>query len=550
MSHASMRPDQMVNSIGIVEQKLDEVFADIDRSHRPGLAVGVSLGSRIIYRKAFGLANRELPVVLSSTIRMRIGSISKHFAALTYLLLCEDGLCAIDDPIGSHLPELHLKVRSVTMRQLMGNNSGLRDAGDLCLQFSGAEQGRVSTRDLISFYCANSETNTAPGATHLYCNGGWILLSVAIERITGKPLEEVLRTRVFQPIGMNDTLLHRWEAACIPNYAAGHATVGGGRFEKTESIGGLDYAGAGAIASTVDDMLRWLAHMSKPAVGNATTWDALKTPQRLSNETSTGYGLGLEITRLRGIDVIHHNGGCWGGNAQIIKVPGADLDIIVICNCTDLSAFGYAEKILEACIPDLEPPEADKVYEGNFPTGVFRSPMSGRAIALSKHDIGYYLGGTRVPVAAIDGHFYPVAPDSNGVLRPSREVFGEFSITPIGDWLQPSAVKLVEFGVTDEFSAVPSGVALKSDSIQGRYWSAEIGSGAAITEREDGTAEIAFQGRFGRATHDLEPLAKGVWRTEIRNRWILPKWGFLLFDGAESFGFSNLFNRNIRFVRQ
>lgn len=61
------------------EKKIDAIFADINQCHLPGAAVGIAIGGKPVYRKGFGLASIELPVVLSPSIRMRIYSITKHF---------------------------------------------------------------------------------------------------------------------------------------------------------------------------------------------------------------------------------------------------------------------------------------------------------------------------------------------------------------------------------------------------------------------------------------------------------------------------------------
>src|SRR5262249_19681191 len=124
-------------SVSFQEEKIDAIFAEIDQCRLPGAAVGIAIGGRPVYRKGFGLASMELPVVLTPTIRMRIHFTTKHFTCLAYLLSCEDGKAGIDDPIGKFLPELHPVSRGVTMRQLMGHTGGLRDAHDINWQFSG-----------------------------------------------------------------------------------------------------------------------------------------------------------------------------------------------------------------------------------------------------------------------------------------------------------------------------------------------------------------------------------------------------------------------------
>src|SRR5262249_45341936 len=86
--------------------KIDRIFAGLDQCHLPGAAVGIAVDGKPIYRKGFGLASMELPIVLSPTIRMRIYSTSKHFTCLAYMLLCEEGKAAIDERLGTYLPEL------------------------------------------------------------------------------------------------------------------------------------------------------------------------------------------------------------------------------------------------------------------------------------------------------------------------------------------------------------------------------------------------------------------------------------------------------------
>src|ERR1043165_2564097 len=108
-------------AVTIDQTRIDALFSDLDQCQLPGAAVGIAVGGKPVYRKGFGLASLELPIVLSPSMRMRIGSTTKHFTALAYLLLCESGLAVLDDPLGKHIPELHPVTHAVTMRQLMGN---------------------------------------------------------------------------------------------------------------------------------------------------------------------------------------------------------------------------------------------------------------------------------------------------------------------------------------------------------------------------------------------------------------------------------------------
>jgi D-aminopeptidase len=529
------------------EKKVDALFSALNQCHLPGAAVGIAIDGRPAYRKGFGLANAELPLVLSPSLRMRIGSTSKQFTAFTYLMLCEAGLADIDDPIGKFLPELHPVTHRVTMRQLMGNTSGLRDATDLAVQFSGLTGRRVTTDDLLTFYRDVDDVSFAPGATYNYNNGGWVLLGAVIEKITGQTLEEVMWERVFAPIGMLDTLLRRWDSTFIPNSASCHTMLSSGRYEKAETHGGVDYAGAGSVASTVDDMLRWMAHMDAPTVGTAKTWQLMKTPQILSNGISTRYGMGLQTSRYRGIENIQHGGGGLGSNVQMLKVPAARLDVIIMVNRNDAWSFTFAEQILDACLTGLE--TAAEPYRGPIVTGVFRSSTTGRIIHLYRHENSADSTGS-VQMASIHGHAYPFEPDPHGVLRTAGYGINlHYTLTRVGDPLNPTAIQFEDFGNRDELTAMKPPQKDAAADVAGRYRSDTTGTEVEISgaARE---ATMSATGRFGSAAHHLECLAHGIWGSQGADELALPQRGVLAFDEESTeFAFSNAMNRNLRFRR-
>jgi D-aminopeptidase len=518
------------------ERKLDAVFADINQCQLPGAVVGVAVGGRPAYRKGFGVASMELPVLLSSTIRMRIGSTTKHFAALAYLLLCEEGKAEVNAPVGQYLPELHPVTHRVTMRQLMAHLSGLRDVHDICFQFSG--EGRaVSSADLLALYRDIDDVNAPPGTIWDYNNGAYLILSAAIERIAGKNLEDVLRERIFDPVGMYSTLLRRRDNCFVPDSATLHMTNGKGEYEK--GFLGTAFAGEGGMVSTVNDMLRWLAHMDRPSVGSARTWALLKEAQKLPDGTSTGYGMGLITGSYRGVETLFHPGGGMGGNAQMLKVPGAHLDIVVMVNRHDLSAAALANKVLDACLPGLDP--VPPPCKGGIVTGSFRSTQTGRVIQLAARE------GEQI--ASIDGFDWPF-------VRQEERVMGTLpiwsfikqSISLEGDPDQPTSIRLTDFGQVDELVPIMPAAQEDLSAIEGRYRSATTGTQMTIAVTSQGP-ELTTIGKFGSAVFQLECLAKGLWRAKSASP--LQWWGGILAfaAGGESLSFTSLRTRGLLFQR-
>lgn len=127
----------MKQNVKIDPAALDKLFEPFDRTDAPGFAVGVALGGRPVYRRGVGMASVELPVALSPTIRMRIGSTTKHFCVLAAMLLAEEGKLSIDDSPRRYIQELPEWAEPVTIRQLMSHTSGMRDCLDLILHAAG-----------------------------------------------------------------------------------------------------------------------------------------------------------------------------------------------------------------------------------------------------------------------------------------------------------------------------------------------------------------------------------------------------------------------------
>jgi CubicO group peptidase (beta-lactamase class C family) len=517
------------------EQRIDAIFAELSQYHLPGAAVGIAIDGRPVYRKGFGLASMELPITLSPTIRMRIASVSKHFTCLAYLLLCEKGRAELDDPIGKYLPEVHPVARGVTMRQLMGHIGGLRDAHDITYHSSGIGQP-ISAAQFLALYRDIDSVNFSSGTGWSYNNGGYLLVSAAIERIAAQPLEDVLRKHIFEPIGMYDTMLRRWDTEFVANSATLHMGSPAGRFVK--SYVGKEHLGEGGIVSTVDDMLRWLAHMDAPVIGDAGTWHAMKTPQRLANGTSTGYGLGLMTGRYRGADILFHGGTLLGCSSWMLKVPAAALDVAIMTNRHDAVSGPLALEVLNASLVNLDP--IPSLLSGPFAEGVFRSTSTDRLIQLFAKD--------GVQFASLDGWDLPMMPDDDGVLHPfPANSFYRYAITRIGDPARPHGVRLSDFGNVDELIVVASLQSADVGAIEGRYRS-EISAIEATIVRAEPHARLIAKGQFGSIQYALTPLANDVWRADAVNGE--PLGGMLVFvSRSEGFCFSTGRTRQLAFRR-
>lgn len=343
---------------------IDKLVEPFNRGDAPGLVIGVAREGRVVYRRALGLASVQHGVANTPATRMRIGSTTKHFACLAAMLLHEEGRLDVDAPASAVLPELPALQGVPTLRQYMNHTSGHRCSLELAVIGNGLAAMPAGWQPRRLF--AQQGVNFAPGHGQIYCNGGYHLLSLAIDRAAGMPFERFLRERVLEPLDLRDTAPMPDDAACLPGVATNHLPDPAGGW-RVGAFGTGEIRAEGSLVSTVDDMLRWMAHLRRPTVvGSAETWRQMLEPAVLANGLRTIYGLGLYRQDHRGLEVVHHAGGVIGGNSQMLTVPSRAIDIAIMVNGAAVNATELGWQVLDALLPgELGAPVAQLLkYDG------------------------------------------------------------------------------------------------------------------------------------------------------------------------------------------
>jgi hypothetical protein len=414
----------------------------------------------------------------------------------------------------------------------MGHTSGLRDIFGISMILHGPGV-RIADQQLLEYYRTIDDVEFAPGTDWSYSNGGYVLLTAAVERLAGQPLDEVLRARIFQPLGMSNTMLRRWDTDFVPNSATLHMINAQGQY--TRNYMGLELTGAGGLVSTMDDMLVWLQHMDAPTIGSARTWQEMLEPHRLANGHATGYGLGLMTGPYRGVEAIMHGGTVMGGSSQMLKVPSAGLDISIAVNRADANASVIADQILDVLVDGLDPlPERANV---DPIAGVYVSASSGRVVELSA------LAGMQF--LSLDGaQGLPMEMGHDGVLRlPALLRYLHWSFKPEG-----AGGRLVEFGNENVMSRIEVRRGAPIATHVGTYRADALSTRAEVTASGD-VARLVLQGRYGSATYDLEPLTAQMWRARPLGSFAALS-GIVVFDEKRTgFHFTSGRIQRLRFAR-
>jgi D-aminopeptidase len=460
-----------------VTEQLDALFVPWSRTDEPGLVVGVVKDGATIYRRGFGMASLETAVANTPKTRMRIGSTSKHFTCLLALLLAEEGKLDMDAPIRTYIPELAGPGGEPTVRQLVQHRGGSRCYLDL--GFIGHGMAVPPRGHALEAQARQSGRNFAPGSAMIYNNGGYHMVSIAIERVGGAPFEAQLKARLFDVVGMPDTASIPSDHDITPGIATMHTP---GRNGWRRGLFPSDEVrGEGAIVSTIDDMLRWMAHLrTRDRFGSPKTWAALTELPRYDDGSLGVYALGLIVGQYRGLNIVHHSGGVMGGTSQMLTLPDDGLDVIVMANGgRDANPVRLAEQVVDIVLADRVGPETPTVATKDFEPmlGDWWSEKTGMVYSLIDEAGVLKLGMAKSAQGA------PLEPASDGRLVSPAGGIGEISLEPKGDRLT------IRFGgesadyrrlVEDEADAAAFAMAAT-----GAYRSDDADATATIEQQDD-----------------------------------------------------------------
>ena len=336
-----------------VENGRQIIRAALAEQNLPGLSVAVGVGGDIVWAEGFGWADLEKRVPVAPETRFRIGTASKALTSAAIGVLLEEGRLKLEDTIQTHVPAFPEKPWPVTVRQLMGHVAGVRtDGGDEGPLFAAHCERPVEALQ----YFADRSLLFEPGTEYRYSSYGWILVSAAVEAAAGEPFLTFMRTRIFEPLGMEHT---RAESATEP--IPSRATFYFPRFAADPRYGlhlmrDMDiscYAGSGAFLSTPSDLVRFGMAINSGKLLQPATVRLLQTSQRLASGQETGYGLGwdLETVALAGEQtrVVGHGGDSLGGRAaSFMTFPERGIVVAVTSNISYADTAGVASRIAQS----------------------------------------------------------------------------------------------------------------------------------------------------------------------------------------------------------
>jgi CubicO group peptidase (beta-lactamase class C family) len=299
-------------------------------------SVLVADNGKVIYEKGFGLANMEWNIPNEPDTKFRLGSITKQFTATLILQLVEQGKVKLDGKVSDYLPDYRKDTGArMTIHHLLSHTSGVPNYTALPGFFANVSRNPFKVDDFVKQY-ASGDLEFEPGSKFNYSNSGYFLLGDIIEKVTGKPYEQVLKENIFDPLGMKNTGFDHY-GTVLSKRAAGYVRTQNGYQNAAYLDMSIPYA-AGSLYSTVEDLFLWDQALYGEKILSAASKELMFKP----NLENYGYGFGVRKATLGpnkiAVAVIEHNGGINGFNTNIVRLVG-DKRLIVLLDNTSQGRY-------------------------------------------------------------------------------------------------------------------------------------------------------------------------------------------------------------------
>jgi D-alanyl-D-alanine carboxypeptidase len=341
---------------GRLQASFERGFAtEIAGTQTPGAVALVRVGDEE-WVSSLGVADVSSREPMTAVRRFRIASLTKMFVATVVLQLVDEGRLALDDPLERFVPGI-ADGAEVTVRDLLAMTSGVWSftADKPLVARFDADPALPWTVDDTVELLRDHGADFAPGEQVVYSDSNYVLLGRIVERVTGRPIDEVITERILEPLALTETDFPADDEPGVP----APATVGylptsdaASDLRPVTAITPTFAWAAGAMTSTAGDLTRWAAELTDGTLLSPDLQrQRLQTRRFTGVDVDYGYGLGVMSTK----DMFGHTGGIVGFGAVVMRLPAADATFVVLVNSStnfDNASLDIFNALLGELYPD------------------------------------------------------------------------------------------------------------------------------------------------------------------------------------------------------
>lgn len=338
-------------------QKIDKlILSEMESQEIPGVSVAIVHSGKTVYKKSFGLANIEYSVKVKTESPFKIASLTKPLTAIAIMQLVENEKISLDDKIESYVDSIPASWKPITIRQLLTHTSGLADYFQApAWSWKNSWRLDLTHREFLQM-CSKSPMAYQPGEKMKYCNTGYYLLGMVIEKASNMSYAEYLSQHIFKPIGMSHSQRDRSQLV-IHDRASGY-TLNNGELENSEYTSDTWAYSEGGVITTAEDLAKLDSSFYTEVLLKKSSIEQLWTPAKLSNgsigvigDNGAGkpnyYGAGWFISDYKGHKLILAGGNKPGYTCTYFRFPDSQISIIILSNLSSSQLYSLAGEIGE-----------------------------------------------------------------------------------------------------------------------------------------------------------------------------------------------------------
>ena len=303
--------------------KINELVTAYARQYKFNGTVLVVSKGKVVFSKGYGFKNVKDSTYNDINTIYQLGSVTKQFTAAIILQLQEQKKLSVQDKLSKYYPD-YPQGDKITIENLLTHTSGIFNYTN-SREFMSSGATKASTQEKMVGLFKDKPLDFEPGSKWSYSNSGYSLLGYIIGKVTGKPYEQVVRERIFNPLHMSHSgfdFTHLNSKDKANGYTAYTEA-----FKQPAAIvdSSVSFA-AGAIYSTVNDLWEWHKGLLANKIIKAASQDKGYTPYK------NHYGYGWGIDTVFGKRVLSHGGGIFGFNTNIARITTDDVCVVLLAN--------------------------------------------------------------------------------------------------------------------------------------------------------------------------------------------------------------------------
>jgi D-alanyl-D-alanine carboxypeptidase len=315
--------------------RIDSLMSSLYPSGYPGAALAIVKNGYVVFKKGYGVADLDSKMAITSLTNFNICSMTKQFTAYSILQLQHEGKLSLDDKLTRYFPDFAPRVAgSVTVRQLLTHSSGIVD------HYSYVDKKLYTEfwdKDVLTAVQSVDSVYFPPGSRYRYSNTAFCLLSLIIERLSGKTFPDYVSDNILSPLKMGRS------GVIQPDFKISDRALGyeceNDSFKISDAKESLFFStmGDGGVYTSIDDYLRWITVIQQKNVLNPLLVQEAQSAQFLIDSTKNlSYGYGWFVAGSGDAKLVYHTGSNGGFRTIVFTKPSEEYAVIIFSNRTGI----------------------------------------------------------------------------------------------------------------------------------------------------------------------------------------------------------------------